>query len=94
MVEIGNDNSNSFWQRHYKGDRLASNEVKEIREDFLRAKYLTRSWIPSEEIDTKDSLSLKLCENVTTDNFLRTIELIALGADVSVAAGVSLVRCH
>lgn len=83
MVEIGNDNSNSFWQRHYKGDRLASNEEKEIREDFLRAKYLTRSWVQSEEGETKDSLSLKLCENVTTDNYLRTIELIAQGADVS-----------
>jgi len=83
MVAIGNDNSNQFWEQHYKGEKLAANVEKEIREEFLRAKYLTRSWIPSAEGETKDSLNRKLCENVSTPNILRTIELLALGADVS-----------
>lgn len=83
MVEIGNNNSNLFWESHYKGDKLAAKVEREIRVDFLRAKYLTRSWILTEEGETKESLNRKLCTNVTTINILRTIELLALGADVS-----------
>ena len=83
MVVIGNHNSNQFWEKYYKGEKLTSNVEKEIREEFLRAKYLTRSWIPSSEGHTKDSLNQQLCKNVSTPNILRTIELLALGADVS-----------
>lgn len=83
MLKIGNDNSNSFWGHHYQGERLPANVEGEIREDFLSAKYVTRSWIPQQRAENKDSLDQLLCENVATDNVMRTIELIALGANVS-----------
>ena len=83
MLKIGNDNSNSFWEHHYKSERLPANVEDEIRENFLSAKYVTRSWIPQQCVENKDSLDQLLCENVATDTVLRTIELIALGANVS-----------
>lgn len=83
MVKIGNGNSNSFWEHHYKGERLPANMESEIRENFIHAKYVTRSWIPMTTVETKDALSSHLCENVTSDSLMKTIQLIALGANVS-----------
>ena len=90
MVEIGNDNNNRFWEKHYQGERLLSTAEKEVRKNFIQAKYVTRSWIPTGSMETKDSLSRLLCDNLVTYNLLRTIELLALGANVSVDCGSHL----
>ena len=82
MTKIGNDDSNHFWERHYQGQRLPADVENEIREEFIRAKYVTRSWIPRDMVDDKEVFNDMLCENVTTDDLMKTIELIALGADV------------
>ncbi len=85
-MDIGNGESNSFWEKHCKGSRLPADVEKEIREEFIRAKYLTRSWIPVSTVDgSGPSFNELLCENVATDNLLRTIELMAQGANVSKA---------
>ena len=47
MVTIGNDNANSFWEHHYLGKRLPADVEREIREEFIRAKYQVKSWIAS-----------------------------------------------
>ena len=87
MVKIGNGNSNSFWEHHYNGERLPANVESEIRENFITAKYVTRSWVPMTTVETKDRLSNLLCENVTSDNLMKSIELIALGANVRAIGG-------
>ena len=84
MVNIGNDESNEFWEHHYKGERLPADVESAIRENFLQAKYVNRSWIPREDsVEDKEALSRQLCENVATDDLMRTVKLIALGANVS-----------
>lgn len=87
MTKIGNNNSNGFWEHHYQGERLPADVESEIRENFIQAKYITRSWIPMSTMENKDVLSNLLCENVATDNLMKTIELIALGANVSEGEG-------
>ena len=57
----------------------------EIREEFIRAKYVNRSWIPHDSVENQESLGEELCRNVATDNLMETIKFIALGADVSSA---------
>ena len=83
MVEIGNKKSNEFWEKHYQRSRLPADVEKEIRENFIRAKYVMRSWIPVEP-DNGELLDLdhSLCKNVATDNLMKTIELLARGANV------------
>ncbi len=82
MVKIGNNRSNEFWEKHLQSPRLDANVEDEIRETFIHAKYVTRSWIPRETSENKDTLNALLCENVATDNLLKTVELLALGANV------------
>ena len=82
MVKIGNSNSNRFWETHMQSPRLEANVEDVIRESFLHAKYVTRSWIPRDRIEDKDILSTHLCENVATDDLMKTVELLALGANV------------
>ena len=83
MVKIGNDNSNRFWESHLKSARLDADVEDEIRENFLTAKYVTRSWIPSDSaIENKDTLGALLCESVATDDLMRTVKLLAMGANV------------
>ena len=83
MVQIGNDSSNKFWEYHYQGQRIPADVEDEIRENFLSAKYVTRSWVPQTTMENKDALGQLLCESVATDNLMKTIELIAMGANVS-----------
>lgn len=83
MVVIGNDNNNRFWEKHYQGERLPAAAEREVRKNFIQVKYVTRSWIPVDSLETNESLSRLLCVNVATINLYRTIELLALGADVS-----------
>lgn len=95
MVEIGNDKSNAFWEQHYTGSGLPSDVEQEIRENFTHAKYVTRSWVPRTAIaaEGKDTLGHLLCQNVSTDNLMRTIELIALGANVSSVPSLLFLLC-
>lgn len=83
MVKIGNNHSNNFWERHYQGQSLPADVEDEIRENFLTAKYVNRSWVPQGNVENKEALGVMLCQNVATDNLMRTIELIAIGANVS-----------
>lgn len=78
-MRIGNDNSNKFWEHHCQGERLPADVEDEIRENFISAKYVTRSWIPQNSVENMD---LMLCESVATEHLMKTIELIALGANV------------
>lgn len=83
MVTIGNNNANSLWEKYCTGDRLPADVEREIRETFIRAKYQTKSWIPRPTGESRETLSRLLCVSVTTDNLLRTVELLAHGANVS-----------
>ena len=83
MVTIGNDNANSFWEHHYHGTRLPADVEREIREQFIRAKYQDKSWIDNSSREMKEALNRKLCSSVKTNNLMRTMELLVHGADVS-----------
>ena len=83
MVTIGNDNANSFWEHHYHGERLPADMEREIRENFIRAKYQVKSWIPTHTGEGRENLSQLLCISVKTNNLMRTLELLVHGADVS-----------
>ena len=83
MVTIGNDCANTFWEHHYHGDRLPADMEREIRENFIRAKYQVKSWIPTHTGEGRDNLSQLLCISVKTNNLMRTLELLVRGADVS-----------
>ena len=83
MVTIGNDNANSFWEHHYPGKRLPADVEREIREEFIRAKYQVKSWIANPSGEGKEALSRQLCSSVMTSNLMRTMELLVHGADVS-----------
>ena len=83
MVTIGNDNANSFWEHHYLGKRLPADVEREIREEFIRAKYQVKSWIATPSVEGKEALSHQLCSSVKTSNLMRTMELLVHGADVS-----------
>ena len=90
MVTIGNDNANSFWEHHYHGTRLPADVEREIREQFIRAKYQDKSWIDNSSREIKEALSRKLCSSVKTHNLMRTMELLVHGADVSYIQWLSL----
>ena len=85
MKVIGNDLSNQFWEHHHQQrERLPANVEREIREQFIRAKYQTKSWIPRRNTSVIEVLNIALCENVKTDNVMETVRLFAYGCDVSV----------
>ena len=62
--------------------RLQADVVMEIREPFIRAKYEMKSWIPQPTGESPEQLNQLLCIAVTTSNLMRTIQLIAHGAEV------------
>lgn len=82
MVEIGNERSNVFWEKHCKQERLQANVERDIRESFIRAKYQDRSWIP-QPTGESEALSKQLLICVASNNLMRTIQLLVHGADVS-----------
>jgi len=83
MVDVGNENSNGFWERHFSGSRLPADVERDIRENFIRAKYETKSWIPRSTGESQQALDKLLCVAATTNNLMRTIELLAHGAQVT-----------
>lgn len=83
MVEIGNNRSNVFWEKHCKQERLQANVERDIRESFIRAKYQDRSWIPQPTGESSEALSKQLLICVASNNLMRTIQLLVHGADVS-----------
>ena len=82
MVEIGNDRSNQFWEKHCKQERLTSDVERDIRESFIRAKYQDRSWIPLPAGEDRETLSRHLLLCVSSNNLMRSIQLLAYGANV------------
>ena len=64
-------------------ERLPPDVERDIREGFIRAKYQDKSWIPTPTGESQDMLNKLLCVAVTTDNLMRTVELLVRGADVS-----------
>ena len=89
MVTIGNDNSNNLWEKHFVGERLPADVERVIREDFIRAKYQTKSWIIRPTGETQENLNKLLCVSVASDNLMRTVELLAHGANVGLPAECS-----
>ena len=88
MNIIGNERSNSFWERHsQRRERLPADVERDIRENFIRAKYQVKSWIPTPTGESKEALNKLLQVAVKTDNLMRTVELLTLGADVSREGG-------
>ncbi len=83
MVDIGNNSSNNFWEKHFNGECLPHDVERDIRENFIRAKYETMSWIPRPTGESQESLNKLLCVCVKTNNLMRTIELLAHGAQVN-----------
>ena len=83
MIEIGNDRSNQFWEKHCKQERLQADVERDIRESFIRAKYQDRSWIPQPSGESQEALSRQLHICVASNNLMRTIQLLIHGADVS-----------
>ena len=83
MNVIGNERANSFWERHsQRKERLPADVERDIREHFIRAKYQVKSWIPTPTGESKETLNKLLRVAVKTDNLMRTVELLTLGADV------------
>ena len=83
MNVIGNERANSFWERHSQHkERLPADVERDIRENFIRAKYQVKSWIPTPTGESKETLNKLLRVAVKTDNLMRTVELLTLGADV------------
>ena len=83
MNVIGNERANSFWERHsQRKERLPADVERDIRENFIRAKYQVKSWIPTPTGESKETLNKLLRVAVKTDNLMRTVELLTLGADV------------
>ena len=82
MVEIGNERSNQFWEKHCKQERLQAGVERDIRECFIRAKYQDRSWIPQPSAEDRETLSQQLLVCVASNNLMRTIQLLVHGAKV------------
>ena len=82
MVEIGNDRSNQFWEKHCKQERLQANVERDIRESFIRAKYQDKSWIPQPLGEDRETLTRQLLICVASNDLMRTIQLLIHGADV------------
>ena len=83
MNIIGNERSNSFWERHSQHrEKLPADVERDIRENFIRAKYQVKSWIPTPTGESQEALNKLLRVAVKTDNLMRTVELLTLGADV------------
>ena len=83
MNMIGNERANSFWERHSQHrERLPADVERDIRENFIRAKYQVKSWIPTSTGESQEALNKLLRVAVKTDNLMRTVELLTLGADV------------
>ena len=93
MNAIGNERSNSFWERHLQEEKLPADVERDIREGFIRAKYEVKSWIPTPTGESRETLSKLLCVAVKTDNLLRTVELLTRGADVSIWLSSSVCVC-
>ena len=55
---------------------------RDIRENFIRAKYELKAWIPREDSIPPDLLNKRLCEAVKTDDVITTLQLIVHGANV------------
>ncbi|CAI8051664.1 Arf-GAP with Rho-GAP domain, ANK repeat and PH domain-containing protein 1 [Geodia barretti] len=83
MVEIGNERSNQFWEKHCQQERLEAGVERDIRESFIRAKYQDRAWIPQPTGEDREALSKQLLVCVASNNLMRTIQLLVHGADVS-----------
>ena len=82
MVEIGNDRSNLFWEKHCKQERLKADVERDIRESFILAKYKDHSWIPEPSGEDRETLSRQLNICVASNNLMRTIQLLVHRADV------------
>ena len=83
MNTIGNERANLFWERHSQHrERLPADVERDIRENFIRAKYQVKSWIPTSTGESQETLNKLLRVAVKTDNLMRTVELLTLGADV------------
>ena len=83
MNVIGNERANSFWERHSQHrEKLPADVERDIRENFIRAKYQVKSWIPTPTGESQEALNTLLRVAVKTDNLMRTVELLTLGADV------------
>ena len=57
---------------------------RDIRENFIRAKYELKAWIPRDSYTPHDVLNKQLCQTVKTDDVMATLELIVRGANVCV----------
>ena len=57
---------------------------RDIRENFIRAKYELKAWIPRSPSSPPEVLGKQLCEAVKTSNVMTSLELIIRGANVSV----------
>ena len=55
---------------------------RDIRENFIRAKYELKAWIPRDAHSLHEVLNKKLCQVVKTDDVMATLELIVHGANV------------
>ena len=63
---------------------------RDIRENFIRAKYELKAWIPRETHSLHEVLNKKLCQVVKTDNVMETLELIVHGANVRSSVCLSI----
>lgn len=59
---------------------------RDIRENYIRAKYELKAWIPRSPSSPPEVLGKQLCEAVKTSNVMTSLELIIRGANVSLCS--------
>ena len=67
---------------------------RDIRENFIRAKYELKAWIPRSPSSPPEVLGKQLCDAVKTDNVMTSLELIIRGANVCVCVCFYLLLCN
>ena len=67
---------------------------RDIRENFIRAKYELKAWIPRSPSSPPEVLGKQLCEAVKTSNVMTSLELIIRGANVSVCWCMCVCVCE
>ena len=78
---------------HCRGPTLFTFTFRDIRENFIRAKYELKAWIPRQAYSPHEVLNKQLCQTVKTDDVMATLELIVQGANVCLCQSVSLCIC-
>ncbi|XP_077085632.1 arf-GAP with Rho-GAP domain, ANK repeat and PH domain-containing protein 2 isoform X1 [Siphateles boraxobius] len=89
FLEVGNENSNSFWAANIPPENeLCKESSTEQRTSFISRKYKKRKYKKVlEGLNSQEELNKALCAAVVHPDVLQTMALVFSGADVMCATG-------